>query len=360
VHLSAGGQETLVRRYYSVAGQRVLLDGTDTYYLLTDHLGSVVAVADSEGDLVSEQRYLPYGEGRFTPGITETDFGFTGQRNLAAVGLMDYHARWYRAGFGRFVSADSIILAIMNPRFLNRHAYVSNNPLRFTDPSGYYLCEDLGSCEPPLDGVYKPPTGVSFPDPDIPPPDDIDPLDQVANMIYLEGGTYDQAAANILQSLFNRMYYAINGNPVYNEKWIGIHAYGISWNRLTQKQVSQLLIFFAGEEDKPGDPVYDGWAYVPTLDSQTKIDQWTTIREAVQSFVALGPVPFPGSVSVGITSSVSAVQDVEVRCYMSRSYSIDRIVDGMMMYRHVDNVDGRFQYFMDPAQFLVFRDHYPE
>ena len=57
VHLSAGGEETLVRRYYGVAGQRVLLDGTDTYYLLTDHLGSVVAVADSEGDLASEQRY---------------------------------------------------------------------------------------------------------------------------------------------------------------------------------------------------------------------------------------------------------------------------------------------------------------
>lgn len=54
VHLSAGGQEPLVRRYYGVAGQRVLLDGTDTYYLLTDHLGSVVAVADSDGDLVSE------------------------------------------------------------------------------------------------------------------------------------------------------------------------------------------------------------------------------------------------------------------------------------------------------------------
>jgi hypothetical protein len=71
VHLSAGGQETLVRRYRAaslkrsgrdegLAGQRVLFDGTDTYYLLTDHLGSVVAVADSQGDLVLEPDELKH------------------------------------------------------------------------------------------------------------------------------------------------------------------------------------------------------------------------------------------------------------------------------------------------------------
>jgi len=92
-----------------VTRKRVLRVASETYYLLTDLLGSVVAVADSSGDLVSEQRYLPYGIGRFTPGARKTDFAFTGQRNLAAVGLMDYHARWYGPGYARSASADTVV-----------------------------------------------------------------------------------------------------------------------------------------------------------------------------------------------------------------------------------------------------------
>jgi RHS repeat-associated protein len=151
VHLSAGGQETLVRRYYGVAGQRVLLDGTDTRYLLTDHLGSVVAVADSSGDLVSEQRYLPYGEGRFTPGITQTDFGFTGQRNLAAVGLMDYHARWYATSTSQFIGPDTLIPELYHPMALNRYSYVLGNPMALIDPTGHAYCGIDGLCNQGID-----------------------------------------------------------------------------------------------------------------------------------------------------------------------------------------------------------------
>ena len=63
-------------------------------YLLTDHLGSVVAVVDAAGELLSEQRYLPFGAERLAPDIAETDFGFTGQRDLAAVGLMWRTGLW--------------------------------------------------------------------------------------------------------------------------------------------------------------------------------------------------------------------------------------------------------------------------
>ena len=41
----------------------------------------MVTVTDEEGALVSEQRYLPYGQVRSDVGsITETDIGYTGQR----------------------------------------------------------------------------------------------------------------------------------------------------------------------------------------------------------------------------------------------------------------------------------------
>jgi len=69
-------------------------------YFLTDHLGSTVAITDSNGTLTSQQRYLPFGGTRTNvtaPNSPGTDFGYTGQRQLDAGmgGLMDYKARFY-------------------------------------------------------------------------------------------------------------------------------------------------------------------------------------------------------------------------------------------------------------------------
>jgi RHS repeat-associated protein len=52
-------------------------------------------------------------------------------------GLYDYGARHYDAATGRFVSADTIVPDFSNPQSLNRYAYVYNNPLWATDPSGH-------------------------------------------------------------------------------------------------------------------------------------------------------------------------------------------------------------------------------
>ena len=49
-----------------------------------------------------------------------------------------YRARWYDASIGKFIQADSIVPAPGNPQSLNRYAYVYNNPLRYTDPSGRF------------------------------------------------------------------------------------------------------------------------------------------------------------------------------------------------------------------------------
>jgi hypothetical protein len=80
---------TTTRKYYSIAGQPVAMTtctgGTcaGLSYFLTDHLGSVVAVLNSTGTILSEQRYLPFGQVRSDVGtITQTDFGYTGQRGL--------------------------------------------------------------------------------------------------------------------------------------------------------------------------------------------------------------------------------------------------------------------------------------
>ncbi|MEJ2513588.1 MAG: RHS repeat-associated core domain-containing protein [Anaerolineales bacterium] len=62
------------------------------------------------GDLTSAQRYLPFGEFRDigTP-ITQTDFGFTGQRGHSYIQLIDFNAQFYSPSLGRFIQPDSII-----------------------------------------------------------------------------------------------------------------------------------------------------------------------------------------------------------------------------------------------------------
>jgi RHS repeat-associated protein len=127
-------------------------DGSGLKFLLTDHLGSVVAVTDSSGTLLSEQRYLPFGEVRTVGGTNQTDFGYTGQRNLDAqgnafsLGLMDYNARFYDPLLGRFVQPDTIVPGAGGSAATNRYAYVLNNSINSIDPTGRIWCRrNLGT-----------------------------------------------------------------------------------------------------------------------------------------------------------------------------------------------------------------------
>jgi len=101
-------KDSAIKKYYSIAGMMVAVnDGTAVQYLLTDHLGSTVAVTNSSGTLTSQQRYLPFGAARTIPNspILGTDFGYTGQRLLDSGmgGIMDYRARFYSPYINRFL-----------------------------------------------------------------------------------------------------------------------------------------------------------------------------------------------------------------------------------------------------------------
>jgi len=138
-----------VKKYYSVAGMIVAVnDGTGLQYLLTDHLGSTVAVTNQSGTLTSQQRYLPFGAPRTIPNspIAGTDFTYTGQRKLddGMGGIMDYKARFYSPALGRFLQPDTVIPDQTNPQSWNRLSYVRNNPILFNDPTGHVeQCDEL-------------------------------------------------------------------------------------------------------------------------------------------------------------------------------------------------------------------------
>ncbi|MGQ0687222.1 MAG: RHS repeat-associated core domain-containing protein [Limnobacter sp.] len=120
-----------------------------TKYLHKDHLGSIVLITGATGTVLERYSYDAWGKRRNLNGtdytangghlLGETDRGFTGHEHLDHLGLVHMNGRIYDASLGRFMSADPFIAQPANLQNYNRYAYVNNNPLSYTDPSGYFL-----------------------------------------------------------------------------------------------------------------------------------------------------------------------------------------------------------------------------
>lgn len=116
------------------------------HYVLTDTMGSVLGLAAKNGNALtlSDQRgYTPFGEHR-TPDnwniISTVDtgdaYGFTGQRYLPEFSLYQFVGRIYDTDQGRFTGPDPIVSQPGNWKNYNPYAYVYNDPMGWTDPSG--------------------------------------------------------------------------------------------------------------------------------------------------------------------------------------------------------------------------------
>ncbi|RTL57719.1 MAG: hypothetical protein EKK46_02675 [Rhodocyclaceae bacterium] len=80
-----------------------------------------------------------------------TDRGFTNHEHIDELGLIHMNGRIYDPTIGRFMSADPNIQSPSDIQSYNRYAYGLNNPLMYTDPSGYFnLLKSLG-----LDGPAR-------------------------------------------------------------------------------------------------------------------------------------------------------------------------------------------------------------
>jgi len=109
-----------------------------TRYFHTDHLGSIDAVTDDNAVVLARYAFDPFGARTPLYGnFGATRHGFTGHEELPEVGLIHMNGRVYDPTLGRFLSADPQIQAPFNLQSYNRYSYVLNNPLVFTDPSGY-------------------------------------------------------------------------------------------------------------------------------------------------------------------------------------------------------------------------------
>jgi RHS repeat-associated protein len=133
----------------SIAEYSTIVESSSTAkvsYVTSDHLGSPRINTDANGTVTARHDYMPFGEeistSQRTSGVgyagDTVRKKFTGYEKDAEADEDFAEARYYSSATARFNSVDPLMASasIYEPQTFNRYAYVTNNPLNETDPSG--------------------------------------------------------------------------------------------------------------------------------------------------------------------------------------------------------------------------------
>jgi RHS repeat-associated protein len=122
--------------------------GEQTYFINTDHLGSITQLMDTNGNVMYEFSYDAWGKLRsasdwseYAVNNTSVGFeilsrGFTGHEHLVEFGIINMNGRIYDPSLGQFMQPDNYVQFPEYASSYNRYSYVLNNPMSYTDPDG--------------------------------------------------------------------------------------------------------------------------------------------------------------------------------------------------------------------------------
>jgi RHS repeat-associated protein len=122
--------------------------GADSlFYIMQDHLGSLVGAINAESDHVYRQSFDAWGRERnyedWTYTNVQDDFpflrGYTGHEHLKWFGIINMNGRLYDPALCRFLSPDPFVQMPDNSQNFNRYSYCLNNPLIYSDPDGEWI-----------------------------------------------------------------------------------------------------------------------------------------------------------------------------------------------------------------------------
>ena len=152
--LNSGEDQTYQEEYYK------------QYYYHSDHLGSASLISDYKGDEYQRIEYTPYGETWVektqNTGLEYLPYKFTAKELDDETGLYYYGARYLNPKYSMWISTDPALGEYIPKAPINEEAkrynqnlpgmggvfnhingnlyhYAGNNPVKYTDPDGYFL-----------------------------------------------------------------------------------------------------------------------------------------------------------------------------------------------------------------------------
>jgi len=206
----------------------VVGDKTETLLMHKDHIGSTDAISriDAQGNVtLQNMSFDPFGARRkgdwnksdvaLEKTIEEIAFdlstqGFTGHEHLDGTGFIHMGGRLYDPRTARFMSADIVVQAPAFSQSYNRYSYTLNNPLSFTDPSGYYY--------DPVRNMI-----IVTPQPYIPPPPVNVNLININNNNNFVSNVVVSTHNNNLQTNINNASSSIGGSSSSSNNNSGVH-----------------------------------------------------------------------------------------------------------------------------------------
>ncbi len=129
------------------------------FYIHTDYQGTYNLITNANGEKVELLSFDPWGRRRnpisWTYDNLPTSFvfdrGYTGHEHLDQFNLINMNGRMFDPYLARFLSPDPVLPDAGDRQSHNRYSYCLNNPLKYTDPSGFKQLGDPYSPGPFVD-----------------------------------------------------------------------------------------------------------------------------------------------------------------------------------------------------------------
>ncbi|MGS2716853.1 SpvB/TcaC N-terminal domain-containing protein [Eionea flava] len=163
--VTKGSDSSVDEKHYIYAGGSLVAEhivsttaGVQTRYLHKDAQGTIDLVTDAYANVVDRRSFDAWGKLRnltwkdheginsplYLTQLPFTNKGYTGHETIQEVELIHMNGRVYDATLARFTTADPHIQEGALTQSYNRYSYVMNNPMKYTDPSGYFFKKMVG------------------------------------------------------------------------------------------------------------------------------------------------------------------------------------------------------------------------